>query len=115
MPPRFVPAAWLPHPHLQTLYAALLAPAPQVRFRRVRWETPDLDFVDIDFVDGAADAPFLLLFHGLEGSSRSPYARALMGEAERRGWVGGGFHFPRFSGEAHRPARPYHSGEFAAV
>ena len=74
MAPRFAAAPWLRHPHLQTLYGALLAPAPRVRFRRVRWETPDGDFVDVDHVDGPADAPLVLLFHGLEGSSRSAYS-----------------------------------------
>ena len=111
MPPRFAAAPWLRHPHLQTLYGALLAPAPRVRFRRVRWETPDGDFVDIDHVDGPADAPLVLLFHGLEGSSRSAYARALMGEVRRRGWRGAVFHFRGCSGEPNRLARAYHSGD----
>src|SRR5205085_9234257 len=108
---RFVPARWLPHPHVQTLYGALFAPAPRIALRRERWETPDGDFVDVDHLDGPPDAPMVLLFHGLEGSSRSRYARALMGEARARGWRGAVFHFRGCSGEPNRVARAYHSGD----
>ena len=41
--------AWLPGGHLQTLYAALLAPRSRPQYRRERWETPDGDFVDVDW------------------------------------------------------------------
>jgi predicted alpha/beta-fold hydrolase len=41
------------------------------RYRRERWETPDGDFIDVDWLamPQAADAPLVVLFHGLEGSS----------------------------------------------
>jgi uncharacterized protein len=41
---------WLRGGHAQTLYAALLAPRPRVDYRRERWDTPDGDFIDLDFV-----------------------------------------------------------------
>src|SRR5262249_3770994 len=115
MPPRFAPAAWLPHAHLQTIYAALFAPAPRPKLRRERWDTPDGDFVDVDLVDGPGHAPWVNLFHGLEGSSRSPYARTMMGPVERRGWRGSVFHFRGCSGEPNRLPRAYHSGDSAEV
>jgi len=111
VPPRFVAARWLTHPHLQTLYGAILAPAPRIAFTRKRWETPDGDFVDVDFTGAPGATPFVLLFHGLEGSSRSPYARALMGEVMGRGWQGAVFHFRGCSGEPNRLPRAYHSGD----
>ena len=43
--------AWLPGGHLQTLYSALAAPRPRVSYRRERWETPDGDFIDLDWID----------------------------------------------------------------
>lgn len=115
MPPKFVPARWLPHPHLQTLYGSLFAPAPRVDFRRSRWDTPDGDFVDVDHVDGPRDAPFVLLFHGLEGSSSSPYARSLMARVRDHGWQGAVFHFRGCSGEPNRLPRAYHSGDSAEI
>ena len=107
----FVPAPWLANRHLQTLYAALMAPAPRVAFRRERWDTPDGDFVDVDFVDGAPGSPWVHLYHGLEGSSNSPYARVLMAHVARRGWRGSVFHFRGCSGEPNRLPRAYHSGD----
>ena len=111
MPPRFVPAWWLPGAHLQTIYGALFAAAPRIEFRRERWDTPDGDFVDVDFVDGPASAPWVHLFHGLEGSSDSPYARMLMHYVKRRGWRGSILNFRGRSGEANRLPRAYHSGD----
>jgi len=115
MPPRFVPAWWLPHAHLQTVYASLAAPAPAVELRRERWDTPDGDFVEVDFVDGPADKPWVLLFHGLEGSSRSPYARMLMDAVRRRGWRGSVMNFRGCGGEPNKLARAYHSGDSEEV
>jgi hypothetical protein len=107
----FVAARWLANRHLQTLYGALLASAPKVAFRRERWDTPDGDFVDVDFVDGVPGSPWVHLYHGLEGSSNSPYARMLMSQVARRGWRGSVFHFRGCSGEPNRLPRAYHSGD----
>ena len=111
MPPRFVPAWWLPNAHLQTIYGAVLARAPRVALRRERWDTPDGDFVDVDFVDGPEGSPWVHLFHGLEGSSDSPYARMLMDHVKRRGWRGSILNFRGRSGESNRLPRAYHSGD----
>ncbi len=102
---------WLRGAHAQTVYGALVVPAPRVPMRRERWETPDGDFVDVDFVDGPAHAPWVQLFHGLEGSSASPYARMLMERVRRRGWRGSVMHFRGCSGEPNRLPRAYHSGD----
>ena len=111
MPPRFTPPRWLRNAHLQTIYGSLLASAPRIAYRRERWDTPDGDFVDVDFVDGPADAPWVQLFHGLEGSSQSPYARMLMDHVRRRGWRGSVMIFRGLSGEMNRLPRAYHSGD----
>jgi predicted alpha/beta-fold hydrolase len=105
-------APWpLSNRHFNTIYGARIAPAPRVGYRRERWDTPDGDFVDVDFVDGAAEAPFVLLFHGLEGSSRSSYARGVMAAARSRGWRGAVVNFRGCSGEPNRRPRAYHSGD----
>ncbi len=78
---------WLPGGHLQTIFAAL-APAPHIAWRRERWDTPDADFIDLDWAgrDENPGGPLLALFHGLEGSSASPYARAIATQALSTGW-----------------------------
>ncbi|HUK04883.1 MAG TPA: alpha/beta fold hydrolase [Burkholderiales bacterium] len=108
---------WLPGGHLQTI-AAALAPAPRVAFRRERWDTPDGDFVDLDWAEpahGARGAPLLALFHGLEGSSASPYARAIAARAMAAGWRCVVPHFRGCSGELNRLPRAYHSGDSAEI
>ena len=107
---------WLPGGHLQTIFAAL-APAPQVAYRRERWDTPDGDFIDLDWAGREANpgGPLLALFHGLEGSSASPYARAIAAQALAAGWRCVVPHFRGCSGELNRLPRAYHSGDSAEI
>jgi predicted alpha/beta-fold hydrolase len=102
---------WLPGGHLQTIYPAKFIAKPAITYRRERWDTPDNDFIDLDFVDGKAGLPFIVMFHGLEGSSNSHYARALMTHIAALGWSGAVVHFRGCSGELNRAPRFYHSGD----
>ena len=109
-PSQYFAPAWLPGGHAQTIWP-LVIKGPLPRYRRERWDTPDGDFIDLDWVSGRPDAPCVALFHGLEGSSRSHYARRLMHAVERRGWHGVVVHFRGCSGEPNRLPRAYHSGD----
>lgn len=105
---------WQPGGHIQTIWAALYAREAQTpAWRRERWDTPDGDFIDIDFSSHPADAsaPTLVLFHGLEGSSSSHYAKALAQVCAQRGWHLAVPHFRGCSGEPNRLLRAYHSGD----
>ncbi len=111
---RFAPARWLPGGHAQTIWPAVVAPRPRVAYRRQRWTTPDGDFIDVDFVGTSARAdarPLVVLFHGLEGSAQSHYARALMAAIDQAGWRGAVAHFRGCSGEPNLAPRAYHSGD----
>jgi uncharacterized protein len=111
---------WLPGGHAQTLYPLLIKSTPPV-YRRERWDTPDGDFIDLDWVDAPAPAqpgvvaPLVILFHGLEGNSRSHYAQTLMREVQRRGWCGVVPHFRGCSGETNLKPRAYHSGDYLEI
>jgi len=146
--------AWLPGGHLQTLYPALAAPRPRVSYQRERWDTPDGDFIDLDWLEQNSEtsridststtvipaqagnqrpswapasagvttnsnarphAPLVALFHGLEGSSRSHYAAALMAVLQAAGWRGVVIHFRGCSGEINRLRRAYHSGDSGEI
>lgn len=107
----YIAPRWLPGGHLQTIYPAICIRKPEVTFRRERWNTPDGDFVDLDFVEGEPGKPFIVLFHGLEGSSASHYARALMAHIKTLGWSGVVPHFRGCSGEPNLAPRLYHSGD----
>jgi predicted alpha/beta-fold hydrolase len=113
-PPYRAPG-WLANPHLHTIYGSLFVASPRVDYRRERWEAPDGDFVDVDHVDAPPGAPRVVLFHGLEGSSASPYARMLMQRVAQRGWRGAVVNFRGCSGEPNRLPRAYHSGDWQEV
>ncbi len=106
---------WLPGGHVQTLYAYFFARKPRVVYRRERWEMPDGDFLDLDWIDGDAAKPLLVLFHGLEGSSRGHYALALMHATGCLGWRGVAVNFRGCSGTPNRLPRAYHSGDSAEI
>jgi len=107
---------WLPGSHAQSIYPLLIKPDPYA-YRRERWETPDRDFIDLDWnspahsSQGTIAVPLVVLFHGLEGSSNSHYALSLMYALKAIGWDGVVVHFRGCSGEANRLPRAYHSGD----
>jgi predicted alpha/beta-fold hydrolase len=109
---------WLPGGNLQTIWPALFssaAPQPPT-YRRERWDTPDGDFIDVDFIDAAdTAAPLLVLFHGLEGSSASHYARAFAHRAAMLGWHYAVPHFRGCSGVLNLAPRAYHSGDHEEI
>ena len=102
---------WLPGGDIQTIYTATFIPKATVTYRRERLELDDGDFLDLDWVDGAADAPVVVLFHGLESNSDSFYARDLMATVKARGWNGVVAHFRGCSGEDNRLPRIYFAGD----
>jgi predicted alpha/beta-fold hydrolase len=117
---------WLPGGNLQTIWAARMARShqgPRPAFRRERWESPDGDFIDVDFADSPGGAggpevqspPMLVLFHGLEGSSSSHYALSFADAARQRGMAYAVPHFRGCSGELNRAPRAYHSGDFEEI
>lgn len=116
-PERYRAPWWMPGAHAQTMMPARLLPLRVPSYARERWTTPDGDFLDVDLVHPGGDAPvrLLVLFHGLEGDSRSHYSRILMAGCERRGWLGLVVHFRGCSGHPNRMPRAYHSGDSAEI
>lgn len=128
---------WLPGGNLQTIWAALAATrvdgGSKPVYRRERWEAPDGDFIDLDFSratpnepaghDAAANsspskAPLrtlMVLFHGLEGSSRSHYAETFHDFAQQSGMAFVLPHFRGCSGEINHLPRAYHSGDYEEI
>ena len=112
---------WLPGGNAQTVWPALLSgqrsarDKPASRYQRERWTTPDNDFIDVDLQPHSPAAPWLVLFHGLEGSSRSHYAQTFARQAALAGMNFAVPHFRGCSGELNRAPRAYHSGDFEEV
>lgn len=110
-PGAYVAPAWLPGGDVQTIYTSLFIRVPHVEYRRERLELADGDFLDFDWLDGSPVQPVVVLFHGLEGSSDSFYARDLMQRLQARGWSGVVAHFRGCSGEDNRLPRAYFAGD----
>jgi uncharacterized protein len=114
----FRPARGLGNAHVQTLAGKVLRPDGGVRLRRERVETPDGDFLDLDFAlrpgedPGDTDAaPLVLVLHGLEGTSRRRYMTATCRGLLDAGMRPVALNFRGCSGEPNRARRAYHSGE----
>jgi predicted alpha/beta-fold hydrolase len=109
---------WLIGGNAQTIWPALFAKrfhGPVPEFRRERWNTPDGDFIDVDWQGEDPRRPLLVLFHGLEGSSASHYAQAFAHWAREHGWRFVVPHFRGCSGEINLAPRAYHSGDFEEI
>ena len=131
----YVAPIWLPGGNLQTIWPALYSKrvfGPHPHYRRERWTAPDGDFIDVDFLVASAPtlvaertvpspaeanlaSPLLVMFHGLEGSSRSHYAEAFADFCQERGMAFAVAHFRGCSGELNHGPRAYHSGDFEEI
>ena len=112
----FVPARWLKHRHLQTIYASLpWAYRQWPTVRRQELQLPDGDTTAVDWLVAGDDlpgtTPLLIILHGLEGSAESSYARMLMASALELGWRSCVLHFRDCGDYRNRLPRRYHAGE----
>ncbi len=103
---KFVAAWWLRGGHSQTLWSTIMRKTP-LAIRSERLETPDGDFIHLDWTgDGG---PIVVILPGLQGSSGSPYVRRLLRECAGRGWRGVVLNY-RGCGEPNRLPHSYHCG-----
>ncbi len=95
--------------HLQTIYPTLFRRVNGVIWQRQRIDTPDGDFIDLDWLV-RGNRRLLLLCHGLEGSSDTHYMKGMARACASAGWDVVAFNYRGCSGEANRLAKNYHSG-----
>ena len=108
----FTASLWARNPHCQTLLGALIDRTRHYPLSRERVPLADGDFIDLDWLAATTgEGPTVLILHGLEGSSRSPYIQRLLATCEARQWPAVVMHFRGCSGEPNRLARGYHGGE----
>lgn len=101
---------------MQTIASALWSDTgPDIAWQRERWDTPDGDFIDVDIWPGEPGQACWVMFHGLEGSSRSHYIRACAHHAHQAGWHVVVPHFRGCGGEINRLPRAYHSGDHEEI
>ncbi|UPW19173.1 hydrolase [Agarivorans sp. TSD2052] len=100
---------------MQTLLPTFLL---RNKTQKLEWQKLDLadgDFVDLAWVGSAtadyAQQPIVVVFHGLEGSVHSPYAKGILHACNQQGWRAVVMHFRGCSGKPNKLWRGYHSGE----
>ncbi len=112
---QFTPATGLGNSHLQTLLPTFMRNHLAFAGVAQTLELDDGDFVDLIWTDKPSASqplkPIVIIFHGLEGSIHSPYAKGMMLAIKKHGWTGLLMHFRGCSDRANRLPRSYHSGE----
>lgn len=110
LPSSYIPPRGLANGHLQTIFPALFRRVPLVTRERERIETPDGDFIDLDWNQEASSSRLAILSHGLEGDSRNAYVQGMAAALWRAGWNVLAWNFRGCSGEPNRLLSSYHSG-----
>ncbi len=110
--PRYEPPFPWVTGHLQTIAPGLLRRVRSVDYERERIDTPDGDFLDLDWSRPAARQceRVAIIAHGLEGHSRRPYVRGMARAFNKAGWDAMAWNFRGCSGEPNKQLRFYHSG-----
>jgi predicted alpha/beta-fold hydrolase len=118
MKQKFQPHFLFHNAHAQSIGGHLLKRRKGITLVRERIDTPDGDFLDIDYADVPGrewailgpTAPIALILHGLEGSSGSGYMWELYRQMAARGIRPVGINYRFCSGEVNRTQRLYHAG-----
>lgn len=124
IPSSYTPPPFLANGNALTLWASLCRPVPPLAADRIRFrlDTPDQDFVDVDYIPAAPQGKkekaasretdkAIVLSHGLEGHSRRPYMLAASAVFHKAGWDVFARNMRSCSGEMNRAPALYHSGE----
>lgn len=105
----YEPKWWLRNGHVQSIYPSLFRKIKDDFMERERIETPDHDFIDLDW--GRVGSQRLVIqSHGLEGHSRRPYMLGMAQAANKHQWDVLAWNFRSCSGEPNRYLPSYHSG-----
>lgn len=104
-------APWLlRNGHLQTVLGSFRS-APPAAYRRQRIETPDGDFLDLDWAGGGEPGrPLVVVSFGMEGDPHRPYVRGTVRAFLDAGWNALVWNYRGTSGEPNRKAHFYHGG-----
>lgn len=113
MSSRFRAPWWARNAHVQTILP-VMTKWPMPPLQRERLHLADGDFIDLDWLtQRQANAPLLVIVHGLEGSAQSHYARRMLHLCQQQGVNAVVHHHRGCSGEDNQLPRSYHSGDTA--
>jgi predicted alpha/beta-fold hydrolase len=108
---RFVAPWWLRGPHAQTIWGRFFKRVPRISTTREILRAPDGDSLELHHLEGAGNAPRVLMLHGLEGSRDSHYIDGMFARAAARRWPATLLVFRGCGSAPNVAPRFYHSGE----
>ncbi len=106
----YVTPLFLRNGHFNTFFSSVMRKLEAVVYERERIATPDDDFLDLDWSRVGKTSRCIVLSHGLEGSSQSPYIQGMVRFFNSLGWDVVCWNLRGCSGEPNRTQRLYHSG-----
>lgn len=109
--PDFKSAPWCFNGHAHTVLCSLVFDSPNLHSEKIRIDTPDDDFLELDIVNRGSGKPVVVLFHGLEGNSRRFYITQLAEHLIARDFSVVAMNFRSCGSEMNKQRRFYHSGE----
>jgi uncharacterized protein len=95
--------------HLQTIVPGLFRTVEGVLYQRERLDTPDSDFIDLDWSKVGSNE-LVVLSHGLEGDSGRPYIQGMVKVFNSYGIDALAWNYRSCSGEPNKLLRSYHLG-----
>ncbi|MEM7551053.1 MAG: alpha/beta fold hydrolase [Bacteroidota bacterium] len=104
------PPKYLINGHLETIVPSIFRKVKGVDYNRIRLETPDEDFVDVDTLKNS-NRKAVILSHGLEGGSDRQYIMGMAKIFYEHGWDVFAWNCRSCSGEMNRQLRLYHHGD----
>ena len=107
--PSYKAPFWYFNHHLETMLPSLTRKVSGVDFTRERIDTPDDDFLDLDWIESQNDK-LVIISHGLEGNSTRPYMLGMSRIFSENQFDVIAWNYRGCSGEVNRQVRAYHSG-----
>ncbi len=107
----YVPPLFFRNGHGQTIFPTLFRWVPHVRYRRQRIDTPDGDFLDLDW-SNVGSRRLAIISHGLEGNSDRAYIRGMARALNTAHIDALAWNYRGCSGEPNRLLRMYHNGAY---
>ena len=96
--------------HINTIFSTLYREKSQPNYYRIRLETVDNDFFDVDTLMNESNRKSVVLIGGLESDSYSPYVSSIAIKLHNQGFDVFIINHRGCSGELNKLYKSYHSG-----
>lgn len=103
------PPFFLFNAHLETIFPSQFRKVKLPPYQRERIETPDSDFIDLDWLTQGS-RKLVIVSHGLEGDTSRPYVKGMAKALYENQYDVLTWNYRGCSGEMNRAVRFYHSG-----